>query len=125
MMNIVRTTKRGKKVTTAIVTDCEMDAVRRIHKRFFANEQDDCCPKCCGIPHEEVAIINDKFISSVRLADGDEYSEELGESLAVKKNMEKHQNAFKKAIVRWQVAMLKDIKRVQPETFEEAFNKVK
>lgn len=121
MMNIVRTVKNGKKVTTAIVTDCMFDAVKRIEKRFF-NPTD---AEECVLPNIDKALMNDKFASSVRLADGDTYSEAEGESLAVKKNMEKHNRAFTKAIINWQVAMLQDIKRVSPETFEDALNKVK
>lgn len=121
MMNIVRTVKNGKKVTTAIVDGCMFDAIKRIEKRFFVNKD----AEECVLPNMDKALMHDKFASSVRLADGDTYSEAEGESLAVKKNMEKHNRAFKKAITDWQAAMLKDIMRVSPETFEDALNKIK
>lgn len=121
MMDIVRTEKNGKKVTTAIVDGCTFDAVKRIEKRFYTVNNN---PEDCVLPNIDKALMDDKFVSSVRLAEGDTYSEVEGESLAVKKNMEKHNRAFNKAVTDWQVAMLKDIQRVSPETFLDAIKQL-
>ena len=97
------------------------DAIKRIEKRFFTANND---AEEYMLPNMDKALMQDKFASSVRLADGDTYSEAEGESLAVKKNMEKHNRAFNKAITDWQVAMLREIHRANPETFRDAIKEV-
>ena len=69
--------------------------------------------------------MTNKVVGTVRCDDRDTYSAEVGEAEAVKKAMSNHNRAFKKALTRWQIAMLKDIIAVSPDTFEEALHTVR
>ena len=66
-----------------------------------------------------------KYVGTVTCREGDDFDAKVGESLAVKKAMDNHKAGFKKAIIRWQAAVLKDIIRVSPKTFDEALAKAK
>ena len=69
------------------------------------------------------AFMADKYVGTVTCREGDVFDAKAGEGFAVKKAMDNHKNAFAKAIIRWQTAMLKDIIRVSPKTFGEALKK--
>lgn len=131
-------TNNKKKSTTAIINGCGTDALERIGRTILGRH-----PECVvdeesldkksmhiqvaiqSLPNGAKAIMSNKIAGTVRCSDQDEYKEEVGESEAVKKAMSNHNKAFKKALIRWQVAMLKDIMAVSPETFDEALHKVK
>lgn len=116
MLRVFSNEKKG--TTTAIVENCETDAIRHIDKIYSAT---------AGVyetPRLYDAVMATKYTGTVTCREGDEFNAKLGEGLAVKKAMDNHNNGFKKAIVRWQALMIKDIMQVSPETFEEALHKV-
>ncbi len=119
----------AKGTTTALVEDCMFDAMRHIDKIYNAQLSGDvsgyceCCRPTIEVPRLEEAVMADKYVGTVTCREGDDFDAKAGESFAVKKAMDNHKNAFAKAIIRWQAAMLKDIIRVSPKTFEEALKK--
>lgn len=116
---------REKKVTTAVVDDCALDAINKITK--VLNGQNGGFPfaDCVDVPFIESAKMNEKYTAVVECDDRDTYSVQVGKSEATKKVLENHNKAFKRAILRWQKRMLKFIKDVQPETYEKAINSLK
>lgn len=122
---------KAKGTTTAIAEDCEFDAMRHIDKVYNAQvggATNGCCPVCrpqIEVPRLEEAYMSNKYAGVVTVREDDVFDEKVGENLAVKKAMENHKNGFRKAIIRWQVAMIKDIIRVSPATFDEAVTKAK
>lgn len=68
--------------------------------------------------------MQDHIVSTIKLHDGDMDDPEVAKSIVKNKMHEKKEAAVKRAILRWQVAMLKKIKIVAPETFSEAIEKV-
>lgn len=131
-------TNNEKKSTTAIINDCGTDALERIGRTILGRH-----PECViiddesdkkskniqvalqSLPNGGKAIMSNKIVGTVKCDERDTYSTEVGEGEAVKKAMANHNKAFKKALTRWQIAMLKDIIAVSPETFEEALNSVR
>ena len=133
MLKIFENTK--KKSTIAVVENCEMDAVAKIARQIAASNNIVLNPeknrrtesirfakKC--VPHAEKARMPKSIKATVTCDSRDTYNAKVGEAEAVKKAMSNHNKSFKKAIKRWQVAMLKDIIAVSPETFEEALHEV-
>ena len=122
---------KAKGTTTALVEDCTFDAMRHIDKIYNAQLSGDvsgCCPVCrpqVEVPRLEEAAMADKYVGTVTCREGDNFTEEAGESFAVKKAMDNHKAGFRRAIIRGLVAMIKDIIRVNPETFDEALTKAK
>lgn len=120
-----------KGTTTAMVEDSEFDAMRHIDKVYNAQvggASNKCCAMCrpqIEVPRLEEAYMANKYVGTVTVREGDTFDKTTGENLAVKKAMDNHKNAFRKAIIRWQTAMLKDIIRVSPATFDEAVTKAK
>jgi hypothetical protein len=133
MLKIFRGIKNN--TTTAIIEDTQCDAVRAIIKRLGLKgsvaDPDSinwCCEECrynWDTLRLDKAIMNKKYTATVTKDDRDNYDEKVGEDEAVKKAMSNHNRAFKKALLRWQVVVLRDIKNVSPETFDEAVEKVK
>lgn len=119
-----------KGTTTAVVEDSEFDAMRHIDKVYNA-QVSETSNKCCvcvpqiGAPRLGEAYMANKYVGTVTVREGDTFDKTTGERLAVKKAMDNHKNAFRKAIIRWQTAILKDIIRVSPATFDEAVAKAK
>ena len=124
-----------KKSTTAVVEKCEMDAVAKIGRCIAAsnnvilnkneNRRKASIKFACKcVPHISKAVMPKTIKATVTCDSRDTYSAKAGEAEAVKKAMSNHNKSFKKAIKRWQVAMLKDIIAVSPETFEEALHEV-
>lgn len=121
MLNIYK--DKEKQSTTAVVTKSEYDARSRIVRRFGLSKLDIhligdylCLDK---------TKMNRTYSGTVHCDERDTYDEAVGADKAIKKAMDNHNRAFKNAIIRWQVAMLKKIKTVSPETFDEAVTKAK
>lgn len=120
----------NEKTTTALVEDAKFDAVNHILKCYknalhnsvtdvylsYVNEDD--------IPFSECANMNSVYRGVVKCDTRDIYSDEVGESEAVKKAMTNHNKAFNKALLRWQIKMLKFVKDVNPSTFYKAIEKL-
>lgn len=121
MLQIFRNEK--KKTTTAVIDYSAFDAIRHIEKRL--NLKDGACDCVANVLEFDKAIMSDKYTGTVTCDDRDEYSEAAGENAAVLKTMRNHHKGYEKALVNWQVAMLKKIKTVSPETFEKALEKIK
>lgn len=124
-----------KKSTVAVIEDCGADAVARIGKvmaaRHHFNLNNRGCKRCENVqfaikmvPNAKEAEMSNTIKATVTCDERDTYDAVVGESEAVKKAMANHKKAFLKALTRWQVAMLKDIIAVSPETFETALRKV-
>lgn len=124
-----------KRSTIAVIEDCQTDAIAHIGRimaaRHLVNLNRGNCKRCeqikfaskC-IPGVREAEMPNVIKATVTCDARDEYNEAVGESEAVKKAMSNHKRVFLKALTRWQVAMLKDIIAVSPETFEDALKKV-
>ena len=121
MLQIFRNEK--KKTTTAVIESAAFDAVKHIEKRL--NIRDGACNCAAAILEFDKAIMSDKYTGTVTCDFRDVYNEVVGEDEAVLKAMRNHHKGYEKALVNWQVAMLKKIKTVSPETFEKAFEKIK
>ena len=135
MAKIIRDAE--KKTTKAVINGASRDAVKHIRKIYSANESEnekkankraegkEGC-KCMDslVPCIGAALMHDDYSGTVKCFGDDKYDESVGEDLAVQKAMMNHQSAFKKAVIRWQVAVLKKVQRVSPETFAEAYSKV-
>lgn len=120
MLNIYK--DKEKQTTTAVVTKSEHDARSRIVRRLGLSSLDIyfigdylCLDK---------TKMNKTYSGTVHCDERDTYDEAVGVDKAVKKAMDNHNRAFMRAIIRWQVAMLKKIKSVSPETFDEAVTKM-
>lgn len=131
-------TNNEKKSTTAIINNCSTDALERIGRTILGRH-----PECIitdesadkrtrnvqvalqSLPNGAKAIMTNKIVGTVKCDERDTYVAEIGEGEAVKKAMGNHNKAFKKALTRWQIAMLKDIIAVSPDTFEEALHSVR
>ena len=133
MLKIFRNSK--KQTTVAVIEKCGTDAVAHIGKVMAARHQFSLnkgnCKRCEQvrfaykmIPNADKANMVDTIKATVTCDARDTYSEAVGESEAVKKAMANHKRAYVKALKRWQVAMLKDIMAVSPETFREAVQEV-
>lgn len=121
----------AKGTTTALVENCEFDAMAHIDKIYSAQLSGDVsgmCPMCrpeIEVPRLEEAFMASKYVGTVTCREGDSFDAKVGESMAVKKAMDNHKAGFRKAIVRWQAAVIKDIIRVSHDTFDEALAKAK
>jgi phosphotransferase system IIB component len=118
MLDIYR--NEAKKTTTAVIKGSKQDAVNHIAKRLKITTKFEA-----KIYNLGAAIMQDKYSGTVTCDERDTYDAAVGEDEAVKKAMDNHKNGFTKAILRWQVSMIKKIKNISPETFDEALNKVK
>lgn len=126
---------KEKKETIAIIENCQADAIAHIGRIMAARHQVNLnrgnCKRCeqvkfaCKlVPGVRDAEMTNVIKATVTCDARDEYNEAVGESEAVKKAMGNHKKAFLKALTRWQVAILKDVIAVSPETFEDALKKV-
>lgn len=104
-----------KKVTTAVVEGCELNAIERIEKVLKGRDLTRNFKK---------ALLPEKINAKTTCLECDTFDEKEGRRLAINKVMEKHNRAFKNALMRWQVAMLRDIQAVSPETFKDAVDRV-
>jgi hypothetical protein len=111
-----------KRTTTAVIEDSEADAIKHIAKRLKVPYK---LPKNRKVFSLDAAIMSNKYSGTVTCDERDTYDAAVGEDEAVKKAMDNHKRGFVKAITRWQTVMIKRIKAVSPETFEEALSNVK
>lgn len=126
-LKIVRVNEQ--KLTKAIISETANDAENRVLKNFGI------CPEKLRRSHSVYGLMfhalnlkaltmSDKYSGTVICRDGDTFSENEGQSLAVKKAMNNHNRAFNKALARWQASMIRKIYEVSPSTFDEAYTKV-
>lgn len=122
-----------EQTTVAVAEDAEMDAVMHILKvmpeiRYGAEEEVGCAFGATRINMRAFtlssALINGPIKGIVKCHDGDTYDAEVGRNEAVKKAMNNHNKAFKRALKNWQIAILKRIREVSPDTFDDAARKV-
>ena len=119
-----------EKTTTALVDDAKIDALNHIlkcYKNALHNSVNDVYLSCVNeedIPFSEYANMNNVYRGIVKCDTRDTYSEEVGESEAVKKAMANHNKAFNKALLRWQTKMLKFVRDINPSTFYTAIEKL-
>lgn len=111
----------AKRVTTAVIKDTEYDAFNLIAKRFLTGEEEYYGEE---IPCADSAIMCNRYSAIVTCDERDKYDTAIGEDMAVKKAMDNHNRGLKKAILRWQAAMIKKVREVSPETFEAALHSV-
>ena len=129
---------KEKRANTAVLEDCAYDAIKHLTKRdIFGSDAKIIEIDFDGVKGLEVNVdlaealmlkcldMKSRYTGTVICDERDEYDASVGESLAVKKAMDNHHNAFVKAIKRWQVAMLKKIYMANPDTFEDALAKFK
>lgn len=123
----------NEQTTVAVAEDVEMDAVMHILKvmpeiSYGAEEEVGCAFGATRINMRAFtlssALINGPIKGIVKCHEGDTYDAEVGRNEAVKKAMNNHNKAFKRALKNWQIAILKRIREVSPDTFEEAVYKV-
>lgn len=121
MLEIIE--NKEKKATTAILKGCALDAAKRVGKRLdIRNNEGEAC--ICCIPHVEELIMTNKIVGTAKPLGDDKFDESVGKAKAIRKATKNHKSAFTKALKRWQVAMLRDIIAVSPETFEDALNTI-
>lgn len=120
---------KEKQTTSAVLKDTAFDAVEAIARRMGV-EIDGCTCGCIyGVEMDlsdialDKAVMHDRYSATVKVHGDDVFNEDEGEKRAVKKAMDNHKDAFTRALTRWQVAMLKKIKSVSPETFDKALEK--
>lgn len=118
-----------KKTTTAIIEDCEYDAINTITKRLYGKRIVDehryepiSLEKY--VPSIDEALMSPKYCGTVACDERDEYNEKVGESQAVKKAMANHNDSYNRALLRWQVAILRKIREVSPDTFAAALRRM-
>lgn len=114
---------KSKKSTTAVLQDVQFDAIFKILKVLNSHNHD--LQGICEVPNLESALIPTKIVATTVCHAGDEFDSDEGRKVAIKKVMKKHNLSFRKALKRWQIAMLKDIIAVSPDTFEEALHTVR
>ena len=84
-----------KKTTTAVITNCHMDAIN-----FFNNKIAPCILKSLhiGSQYDERFIMPYQMYATVTCRDGDEYNEEEGRRRALKKLSEKYNRSLYKRL---------------------------
>lgn len=119
MMNIIH----NGNTTVAIDNNCTHDALDHVQKVFESSTgsiKNNIDSLTTGVPEAPKAFMPNTISAVVRCHEGDNYSEDVGTDEAVKKAMFKHHKAFKKALLDWQRAIVKDIIAVSPDTFGKA-----
>lgn len=114
-----------KKTTTAELSGTKFDAIAHIIKVLGIrySKIDDAMNYSDMKLYE--AVMSEVYTGTVTCDEKDDYDEAVGESEAVKKAMSNHNKAFKRALTRWQIAMIKRIINVSPDTFDTALHKVR
>lgn len=142
MIKVVKDVK--SKRTKALIKDSKLDAIASIGKTLGTSTHNgrelakahgiefntvckrdayiEFAQKC--VPNSSEALMTNLEATAICYPE-DDYNTQVGENEAVKKVLNHHRTSFYKAIKRWQVAMLKDIIAVSPETFEEALHEVR
>lgn len=114
MFHVIKENER----TIAISENARTDAYCRVKRRLV--NKNDKVHSWDSIPHVDKLMMDRVYKAKVKCAEDDTYSDKQGEIEAVKKAMANHKRGFDKAMKRWQVAVLKDLIRVSPDTFEDA-----
>lgn len=111
--------------TKAIVKGCKDDAFNRVCKRvgLFKPTSKKIAPLIYA--YNDELEMNDKYCATVKCSFPDKYDNKVGESEAVRKAMINHNNAFRRAIKRWMIAIIKDIKQVDPDIFNDVINEIR
>lgn len=133
MLEVVQNDK--KKTTTAIIANSEKDAICHVLKRLGvqydvgSTPDGDVCINFCGIDMVSAFKLNalkmsGKYTGTVRCNEADTYDERVGTDEAVKKAMRNHKNGFRRAIIRWQSAVIKVVYDISPDSFKEALHSV-
>lgn len=123
--------KISDKATKAVIEKCQCDAMKHVAKRLGISRRDDVDGTTFFDPYSivEKFHINElkmhkSYSGIVSCDERDAFSDVIGESEAVKKAMANHNVSFKKAIKRWQVAVLKELIKVDKDIFGEALHEV-
>lgn len=127
---------KKKKTVAVVLSGGSSDALMHVVKRLDLQDS--------GFKYNTAA--NDKFLDNVimvadklhlnelfmpdrnsglaRCYEDDIYDTEVGKKVALEKAERNYERSFRKAIIRWQVAVLRDVYRISPRTFKEAVDKV-
>lgn len=111
-----------KGATTAILESCDFDAVTKIERVLGLDILDG--EEFTNFNLDK-ALMSESISATVRCSADDVFDETEGRKLAIKKVMSKHNKQFKRAIRNWQIAMLRNIIKVCPDTFDEALHTVR
>jgi protein-arginine kinase len=136
-----------KEATTALIKNSSADAQRLILKRLGLTENmkyvdlldldegiDDLSQldlfNHLGVSFEDAielkkALMPKTISATVRCHNGDTYDEKTGRDMANEKVISNFNKSLKKAVARWQRAMLNKIRSVDPETFNSVLEEFK
>lgn len=119
--------KQHGTTTVGIITESESDALKRVLRRVGIKAQNgpgEWVRTMENFLHLDKLFIDDKFVGVAKLNEADTYDLDTGKKIAVSKAKQKYDNAATRAIKDWQVAMLREIHRANPETFRDAIKAV-
>lgn len=110
-------TNSGKLTTTVVLSGNSDDAINYVIKRLGISDEN------LNLLRLDKLEMQDSYKGTVKCKPDDTFDTAKGIELATKKAMKNRDNAFRKAIIRWQLAMLNKIKSISPDTFNEAYEK--
>lgn len=122
-----------KRTTVAVVSGGRTDAYAQVAKRLGMNEEKyrmSLNGDLAGFEfaadklHLKELLMPEYNTGVVRCDERDEYDAEEGKRQAIAKADRNYMRSFEKAILRWQVAVMQELYRISPETFNEAAAKV-
>lgn len=119
--------KQHGTTTVGIITEAEVDPMKRVLRRVGIKVDrgpGEMARTMQNFMHLEKLFIDDKFVGVAKLHEADTYDLDTGKKIAVGKAKKKYDNAVTRAIKDWQVAMLREIHRANPETFRDAIKEV-
>ena len=116
------------KTTTVLLSGGDMDAINTVVPRLgISNIITDSVPSY--IVSEVIDVFSLRKLlmpnvskATVQLREGDTYNSEVGKEEALAKAQRNYNNSLVKRFKHWQVAMLKKVYSVNPETFKAAMN---
>lgn len=123
--NIIRMLHSTSKKTEAIIQDTDKDAIKHISRVLGVNLLKYDTNWDTMLLHTDKLIMNSEYHGNTVCDDRDDFNVNTGKGVATKKAKANHNKAFKKALIRWQVAMIKTIIKASPDTFEVALHKVR
>ena len=119
--------KQHGTTTVGIITESETDAIKRVLRRLgikIDRGPNEMARTMQNFMHLEKLFVDDKFVGVAKLNEADTYDLDTGKKIAVGKAKRQYDKALTNAIRDWQVAMLKEIHRANPETFKDAIKEV-
>lgn len=118
--------KQHGTTTVGIITEAEVDPMKRVLRRLGITAKKgpgEWLETIERFMHLDKLIIDDKFVGVAKLHEADTYDLDTGKKISVEKAKKKYDKAVDNAIKDWQIAMIKEIHRANPDTFAEAMTK--